>query len=1145
MSQTKRAQYYSQYKIAVTLGYATFGLLWIFVSDNLVNFFIDANQIVWFSMAKGVLFVGITSLLLYLALSHHPAENAQQTLAVSLFGQKSAGHWPRWFYYAFAIAISLLVLFIRLSLPIPVEAKSLAILFMLPIVLSAALGGLGPGVVSTIVSTLSLAYFVMLPVNTFALASSTDLLQLGLLVVNGLLVSTLSKMLYDTLHRIEAARQLQAITLASAGDAIITTDKHCKVLTLNPAAESLTGWREDQALGLPVRDMLNIHNADGSSFKSDLFQATLGAHTPIKFDSDSSLRNRNGDEFFVNITSAPIRLSDEKPLGIILTIQDNTQKLHLNHSLQEQSKLFQEMSALASIGAWEYNPQTEASTWTEEVARIFELPPQLHVDNELVFGSGFWAPEQEAELRTAMCDAVDHATAYALEMPMRTAKGNQRWVRISANPVIQNGRTVKLRGSIQDISLRKRVELALRDKEASYARIIAGSDQGFWEFNVRTHNITVSARYLSMLGYPENRQSLTLAEWRQHIHPDDRPKTASALEKHIAGLSPILELDFRAYTVQGKLIWLHTRGKIVEWDENKQPVLVAGAHTDITARKLAEDALRKAAVVFETTQESVIITDAETRITQVNRAFTQLTGYTEAEVLGQKPKLLSSGRNSPETYTEMWRDIENMGYWQGELWNRRKNGEVFPVLISINVARDNSGQVTNYVSVFMDISKSKASEERLEYLAHHDPLTNLPNRLLMFSQLEHALAKIHRTGGSLALLMFDLDRFKDVNDSFGHMAGDNLLQMVAKRLSARLRGSDSFARLGGDEFTVLLQDMARPEDAARVAEDIIDALNMPFTLALGIEIRIGASVGISLSTGMTGAETLMQQADAAMYRAKDEGRGCFQFYSESMTHAARERISLDARLRRALEREELCVHYQPQVDMASGRIIGAEALVRWISPEEGLVPPGRFIPVAEETGLIIQIGEWVLQEACRQGRKWLDDGFPPLALAVNVSARQIRNGTFSRTIDQVLAETRFPAHLLELELTESILMDVKSGITTQLEEFRSRQIMLAIDDFGIGYSSLSYLKTFPLDVLKIDKSFVDDISHDQGDRMIIKAIIEMGHTLGIKVLAEGVESEEQLTFLQDKGCDLYQGYLYSKPLPADEFELLLRGKQSF
>jgi diguanylate cyclase (GGDEF)-like protein len=392
--------------------------------------------------------------------------------------------------------------------------------------------------------------------------------------------------------------------------------------------------------------------------------------------------------------------------------------------------------------------------------------------------------------------------------------------------------------------------------------------------------------------------------------------------------------------------------------------------------------------------------------------------------------------------------------------------------------------------------------------------------------------------------MLDLDRFKAINDSLGHLAGDDLLQQVAERIKARLRDVDMVARLGGDEFIVLLEDIAQPEDAARVAKEIIADLTRPFCLTHSDNVQIGVSIGISLypQHGDT-SELLMDHADAALYQAKDAGRGCFAYFSEDLTIAARERIALETRLRQAIEQQDLRVFFQPQVDIASGRIVGAEALVRWQDPVEGLIPPIRFIPIAEETGLIVEVGEWVLRETCRQGRQWLDAGLPPLTLAVNVSSHQFRRSDICALVITVLNDTGFPSQQLELEITETGLMENQDNATAILNSLRAQGVRLAIDDFGTGYSSLAYLKHFPLDVLKIDKRFIDDIPFQQDDMEIAATIVAMGHILGFKVLAEGVETVAQLAFLQEKGCDMYQGYIKSKPVPAHEFAELLRAQQ--
>jgi diguanylate cyclase (GGDEF)-like protein/PAS domain S-box-containing protein len=553
-----------------------------------------------------------------------------------------------------------------------------------------------------------------------------------------------------------------------------------------------------------------------------------------------------------------------------------------------------------------------------------------------------------------------------------------------------------------------------------------------------------------------------------------------------------------------------------------------------------QERLRQSAAVFESTREGVIVTDPGKHILMVNRAFTEITQYSEEESIGNTPALLNSGRHDKAFYATMWATINATDHWQGEIWNRRKNGEIYPELLSISAVRNESGDITNYVGVFSDISRLKESELQLEFLAHHDPLTQLPNRLLLLSRLEHSIEKGLRDDGMLALLMLDLDRFKDVNDSFGHPAGDELLQQVATRLASCLRGIDTVCRMGGDEFTVLLEDIAQPEDAARVASNIIAALSEPWRLSNGSEVRIGTSVGISLFPQHGASpEQLLQHADAALYQAKGEGRGRFKYFSESLTRAARARMDIEVRLRRAIAQDELRVYFQPQVDIASGRIVGAEALVRWDAPGEGLIPPSRFIPIAEETGLITEIGNWVLAETCRQGKRWQDAGLPPLTLAVNLSPHQFLHSDINAIVAATLAETGFPAAYLELELTESALMEREAEVIGILNQLQTTGVRLAIDDFGTGYSSLAYLKRFPLDVLKIDKSFIDDIPHHRDDMEITATIIAIAHTLRLKVLAEGVETKAQLDFLQVQGCDLYQGYLTSPPLPADDFEKFL------
>ncbi|HEY8096682.1 MAG TPA: EAL domain-containing protein [Methylobacter sp.] len=555
-------------------------------------------------------------------------------------------------------------------------------------------------------------------------------------------------------------------------------------------------------------------------------------------------------------------------------------------------------------------------------------------------------------------------------------------------------------------------------------------------------------------------------------------------------------------------------------------------------------ALELAASVFES-QQGIVISNADNIIIRVNKAFTELTGYSSDEAIGKNPNMLKSGRQNMDFYRGMWQSIEKLGVWQGEIWNRRKNGEIYPEWLNITSVKSD-GIIVHYIGTMTDISAYKTAEAQIHQLAFYDPLTELPNRRLLTERLQHSIDMCSRDDKLMALMMLDLDNFKPVNDSLGHLAGDELLQQVAGRLLERLRNMDMIARLGGDEFTVLLENISHADDAAYVAENIIADLSKPFNLVIDPkhEVRIGVSIGISLyGAHGTTPQLLMDHADAALYKAKGSGRNCFAYFSEDLTIAARKRIELEARLRLVIEREELMVYYQAQVDIATDKIIGAEALIRWQQPIEGFTSPGQFINFAEETGFIATVGAWILRETCRQGKQWLDAGLPPIVLAVNVSPHQFRHSDMIGLVDDVLNDTEFPAHYLELELTESGLMDNQDKTRFILDNLRQLGIHLAIDDFGTGYSSLAYLKHFPITTLKIDKNFIDDIPYKQDDMAIAATIIAMGHILGFRVLAEGVETPEQLAFLRDKGCDSYQGYIKSQPLPALEFEQLLRKQQ--
>jgi diguanylate cyclase (GGDEF)-like protein/PAS domain S-box-containing protein len=542
--------------------------------------------------------------------------------------------------------------------------------------------------------------------------------------------------------------------------------------------------------------------------------------------------------------------------------------------------------------------------------------------------------------------------------------------------------------------------------------------------------------------------------------------------------------------------------------------------------------------VIEASLDGIIITDKDGIIEAINPAFTTLTGYMAEEVIGQKPAMLRSGRHDEEFYAQMWTSIQTKGHWQGEVWNRRKNGDIFPEWLTITRIQDHEGGSIKYAGIFSDITERKKAEERIRNLAYFDVLTGLPNRRLFNDRLAMAINSARRHHQRLAILFLDLDLFKRINDTLGHSVGDRVLEEMASRLKLCMREADTVSRMGGDEFTILMSEIAEVEDAVRLARRLIDAISQPF-LVEDRELFVTTSIGISVfPEDGDNPEVLVKNADIAMYRAKDLGRNSYQLYTPQMNAKSFERLAMENELRKALERGEFLLNYQVKMNLDTGGIAGAEALVRWHHPDLGVVPPADFIPLAEDTGLIIPLGEWVLRAACLQNKAWQDRGLPPIRMAVNISPHQFNQADLVGRVRAILAESDLDPKFLELEVTESVLMEHMDIAAFMLNELRSLGVVTSIDDFGTGYSSLAYLKRIPIDALKIDASFMQDITTDESDAEIVSAIIGLAHNLRLKVVAEGVETEEQIAFLRSHGCDEIQGYLVSRPVTPENFERL-------
>jgi diguanylate cyclase (GGDEF)-like protein/PAS domain S-box-containing protein len=669
----------------------------------------------------------------------------------------------------------------------------------------------------------------------------------------------------------------------------------------------------------------------------------------------------------------------------------------------------------------------------------------------------------------------------------------------------------------------------IREREERLKLALWASGEQFWDYDLE-------AGELHWLRADDSGQApdigvRTEVDDDHRIHEEDLPQVRERLRQHLDGTKPVFLSEHRVRHDDGTWTWVRTRGRVVERDAQGRALRVAGTARDITISRRAERERRIASEVLRSMTEAVAVFDRDFRFVGVNPAFARMSGYGEAEVVGRPTSLLDSSQHDPDFYLQMRADLERNGRWSGEMWQQRKDGDEFLCWIQGGVVHDASGQRSHYVAVLSDITDQKRAEQELRYLANYDTLTSLPNRALLSERLSRAIVRARRQGSRIAVLFLDLDRFKDVNDSLGHAAGDRILRAAATRLQDTVGAQHTVARLGGDEFTVVLEDLDAPEDAEKVAREVITAFEAPLEIDENQDVTISPSIGISLYPDNAQVPTdLLKHADTAMYQAKAAGRRTYMRYLESMDVHIRHRATVSGALRKVLDRDELRLVFQPQLSLSQARITGVEALLRWKSAEHGEIPPTQFIPLAEESGLILEIGEWALREACFTLKRWRQHGLDRLSMAVNVSSLQLLRGDLPAVVARVLEETGVPASCLELELTESVIMANAEQTMATLQAFRALGVSLAIDDFGTGYSSLAYLKRLPINTLKIDKEFIGDLTTDPDDAAITSTVITMARSLELTVVAEGVETEAQMQFLREHGCDQVQGYWLSRPL---------------
>jgi diguanylate cyclase (GGDEF)-like protein/PAS domain S-box-containing protein len=702
---------------------------------------------------------------------------------------------------------------------------------------------------------------------------------------------------------------------------------------------------------------------------------------------------------------------------------------------------------------------------------------------------------------------------------------------------LRHGETWTFSAFVRDITQRKQAEEMVKASEQELSTILDSLQDAYYRVDSEGCFMRLSPSVQKLLGYtPKQLLGTMLADL--YADPQKREVFLRKLEKQDGVIENyVIQLRHK----DGSAVWVSTNAHYIR-DKQGNPIGVEGTARDISQLKAAEDLSSRFGRILDNSSNEIYIFDADTlKFTLVNRGARKNLGYSMQEMEQMTPVDLKPDYTE-EDFSELMQPLCQGEQQQVVFQTRhqRKDKTFYPVEVRLQLSRQESPPV--FVAIIQDISERIQNEKQLQYLAHYDALTKLPNRILFTDRLEQSLARARWHDYTVAVLFLDLDRFKIINDTLGHNIGDQALQALSKRLNDCVREGDTVARLGGDEFAIVLEDIDSEDDVAPIARIILNVLSQPFLLDKH-EFILTTSIGISLfPVDGENTQTLLKHADIAMYRAKDEGRNTYQFYLADMSAKAFERLNMETNLRRALEREEFVLYYQPQLNLADGTIFGVEALLRWQHPDLGLVSPMEFIPLLEETGLIIPVGEWVLRTACLQARAWNDSGLKSLRMSVNLSGRQTNNSDFIATVEQVLKDSKLDPQLLELEMTESILMHNMRSTIKALETIREMGVRLAIDDFGTGYSSLSYLKRFPIDTLKIDHSFIHDITQDPEDATLVEAIIAMGKALHLDVIAEGVETEQQVKFLRKHGCGSIQGYLISKPLPAQELTARLHEK---
>ncbi|WP_335342550.1 EAL and GGDEF domain-containing protein [Sedimenticola hydrogenitrophicus] len=773
---------------------------------------------------------------------------------------------------------------------------------------------------------------------------------------------------------------------------------------------------------------------------------------------------------------------------------------------------------------------------TEQTLRGRPLDDWLHPKERTVLVERL--PALPWPVHSALFETVRRQGVYGAEHRLGSLAGGYRTYMVSAAMLysiqgMEEGAVV----SAADITLIKQQEQRLRASEAGLNEAQRIAHLGSWELDLRSNELSWSPEVYRIFELDPKQFAASYAAFLALIHPDDRTQVDEAFATSLKTRQPY-DIVHRLLLPGGRVKWVNERC-VTRYDAEGNPLRSHGTVQDITDRRQAEEELRLAASVFDNSLNGILITEPDGRIRGVNRAFSEITGFTAREALGRTPALLRSEHHDAAFYRELWSALRNEGKWEGEIWDRRKDGKMVPVWQSISAVRGYSGEVSHYIGIFYDISAQKASEARIQRLAHYDVLTGLPNRALLLDRCERAVARAKRERGRFALLFLDLDHFKHVNDSLGHPVGDELLQAVAQRLQQTLREQDTVARLGGDEFVILLEDIDSEENVRATAQKLLAAFARPFALREHT-LTIGTSIGIGLYPDHgEDVESLIKHADMALYQAKERGRGCFRFFEAQLTEQTSQRMRLERDLRQALDEQTLSIRYQPVYRLPDLALVGVEALLHWPHPRLGPIPSERFIPIAEETGLILPLGAWVLEQACHHARGWLNAGREGVTLTASLSVVQVQRGDIVATVSRLLAETGLPPEHLELALAERDLMRISRQDLDELDALHAVGVRLAIDGFGAGQCALATLNRLPVGKLKLDHSLIADCSPVAEGMAMVRAVLGLGQGLEMTVAAAGVERHCQEQRLREYGCGQVQGSYFGSPLEPKAFMNLL------